>query len=54
MTPTHAGGAAAGGAGGTGTGGTSFTLPFDVKLDSQLNLYVSDNTAHRVYKFTKL
>jgi hypothetical protein len=38
---------------GSGTGGTSFSLPYDVKLDSELNLYVVDNGANRVMKFTK-
>jgi hypothetical protein len=39
---------------GNGAGGTSFSSPYDVKLDSQLNLYVVDNSANRVWKFAKL
>jgi len=39
---------------GNGAGGTSFSLPYDVKLDSELNLYVVDNGANLVIKFAKL
>jgi DNA-binding beta-propeller fold protein YncE len=39
---------------GSTTGGTSFSTSYDVKLDSQLNLYVADNAANRVWKFGKL
>jgi hypothetical protein len=39
---------------GTGTGGSSFSTAYDVKLDSQLNLYVVDFGANRVMKFAKL
>ena len=40
-------------AGRSGTG-TDFSIPYDVKLDSQLNLYVSDYSLQRVFKFCKL
>ena len=33
--------------------GTDFSIPYDVKLDSQLNLYVVDNNADVVFKFNK-
>lgn len=36
------------------TDGTSFSQPFDLKLDSRLNLYVVDYPAHRVLTFFKL
>ena len=39
---------------GRGAGGTNISNPFDVKLDSQLNLYVADNAGNRVWKFNKL
>ncbi len=39
---------------GAGTGGTTLSAPYDVKLDSQLNLYVSENSGARVRKFTKM
>ena len=39
---------------GAGTGGTTFSQSFDLKLDSRLNLYVSDNLVNRVIKFFKL
>ncbi len=39
---------------GSVTNGSSFSLPYDIKLDSQLNLYVVDNGATRVMKFAKL
>jgi hypothetical protein len=39
---------------GAGAGGTTFSLPFDVKLDSHLNLYVPDSMGNRVIKFAKL
>ncbi len=39
---------------GSGSGGASFTYAYDVKLDSQLNLYVVDDNANRVIKFLKL
>ncbi|CAF0904400.1 unnamed protein product [Rotaria sordida] len=34
--------------------GSSLILPYSVALDSQLNLYVSDNGAARIIKFSKL
>jgi hypothetical protein len=37
-----------------GTGGTNLASVFDVKLDSQLNLYVSDFQGDVVIKFAKL
>jgi hypothetical protein len=39
---------------GNGTGGSIFSSGYDLKLDSQLNLYVVDVGAHRVMKFAKL
>ncbi|CAF4249821.1 unnamed protein product, partial [Rotaria sordida] len=39
---------------GNGAGGSSLSSPYDIKLDSQYNLYVVENTAHRVTKFAKL
>ena len=39
---------------GLGSGGSFFILPYSVALDSQLNLYVSENGAARVTKFLKL
>lgn len=39
---------------GRDAGGTNFSDILDVKLDSQLNLYVADYGAHRVIKFAKL
>jgi hypothetical protein len=39
---------------GLNAGGSNFSLPFDVKLDSHLNLYVPDSMINRVIKFAKL
>lgn len=39
---------------GSSTGGTSISSPYDVKLDSQMNLYVALRTGYRVMKFNKL
>ena len=38
---------------GMGTGGSTLS-GVDVKLDSQMNLYVSDDGGHRIIKFNKL
>jgi hypothetical protein len=39
---------------GSGSGGASFVYPYDVKLDSKLNLYVVDYNTNYVMKFLKL
>ena len=39
---------------GATTGGTTLSAPYDVKLDSQLNLYVVENSASSVRRFAKL
>ncbi len=39
---------------GSGSGGASFSTPYDVKLDSHLNLYVVDFSTNYVMKFLKL
>jgi hypothetical protein len=39
---------------GNGTGGTSLSNPYDLKLDSRLNLYVTEYNGAAVRKFAKL
>jgi hypothetical protein len=39
---------------GSGTDGTSLSDPCDIKLNSQLNFYVAENSDSRVMKFAKL
>ena len=39
---------------GSGSGGSSLVLPYSVAFDSRSNLYVSDSSVARRYKFSKV